>query len=798
MAAKPEADAEPVPPRDLLPIVKSERERSVGFQLDPVLNAERIKALDYYKGVMHDMPALENRSKAVSTDVADTIQTLMPDLIEIFTGGDDVASFEPNNENDVAQAQQETDYIHHVFFKENDGFLNLYTFMFDALLCKTGVATWRWEKLPEVLGETFEGKTRLEVAMARNDGPIENMAYDGIPYTPGQILPPEASSEPLWSFNLKSEGPTGRLRIDPIAPEDFTVAKDTKLKVQDGTYCAWRSRPRAQTLKADGYDPDIIDSLPVHSISDDEQTKRARDTAGENTYVIAGDGATRDLRTVEVVTHYVRVLNDETNELEIWRVVTGANETILIDQEKVDRIEVAAITPRIVTHRFYGESIADCLLEIQRIKTALMRGQLDTIYFNLNQRHYVDMTAATDFTISDLLDNRPGVPVRGRGPQAVSPLMNSQTPAPYLEALEYFSTVGEQRTGVVRNAQGLNPDTLHDTMGGALALMSMAQRRTRMIARIFAETGIKDLFLGIHAMIRKHSSGPSIKRLRGQWIPVDPTEWAERNDMEIEIGVGAGGGMQKLGALKDVIAAQVQLASGPGAMLVTPQNAYNAVTDATKAAGLKSPEQYFTDPEGKTPAPQPNPDMMKIQAQQQTDQAKAQTEQGKLQLDQQKAQQDAQTTQADLELRAKSEILKDQRERDALAADHQREMARLSSEQQIKAQELGLRAREMELKHQFELVKLKQDGEIAIATVNAQTGAQVGTAQIKAASDALKAHTDLAVQAMESHDVQTEAHADRVHDVRMAVVGHGLSEHGKDADADRAAAAPEPEPKGDE
>src|SRR5690606_26922049 len=101
---------------------------------------------------------------------------------------------------------------------------------------------------------------------------------------------------------------------------------------------------------------------------------------------------------------------------------------------------------------------------------------------------------------------------------------------PY-QALEYFNTVAEQRTGIVRNAQGLNPDTLHDTAGGAFALMAAAQKRLRLIARIFAETGLKDLYLGVHATIRESATAERMVKLRGKWVPVDPSKWGERNDM---------------------------------------------------------------------------------------------------------------------------------------------------------------------------------------------------------------------------------------------------------------------------
>lgn len=766
---------------DLLPLVRDERQRSIGLELDPILTEERTKALNYYKGVMPDVPALENRSKAISMDVADTIETIMPDLLEIFVGGDDVATFIPQSEADQAQAQQETDYLHKVFFQDNQGFMILNAFFKDALLEKTGVVKWWWENAPEVEGETFDGKTPLELAFAAMNGQVEDIAFDGEPWEPGQPLP-ENAEQPLWSFSTKSEGPDGRIRIRSIPPEDFSVARDTVF-LRDSTYCSWRSRPRAQQLKADGHDPDIVDRLPTHSLEENERIKRARDTAGENTYSIGGDGANRDLRTVEVVEHFIRVLGSS-GQLELWRVFTGADETILIDQEKLDDLQIAAITPFIVTHRFFGQSIADKLLEIQRIKTALLRGQLDTIYFALNQRHYVNTECMDDFTMSDLLDNRPGVPVRGKGPNGITPLQSASSNVPYLEALEYASTMAEQRTGVVRNAQGLNPDTLHDTATGALQLMGMAQRRVRFIARIFAETGVKDMFLGIHATIRKHSTKLVEALLKQKFVQVDPTQWAERNDMNIEIGVGSGGAQQKLVALKGVLQLQGEMAKLPGAQLVKPENAYRAAIDAGRAAGLKSPEEYFTDPETAPPMPPPppNPDLLRIQADQQSSQAKTQIEQAKIVADIQRQQAERQQ---ELELAQ----MKDQREQQSIQAELQRELARLQYEAEIKKAELTLRAQEQADRADFERQKLLADTQVRLAEAKIKSGTAIDVAEIGAGVKRDGFATDLAVQMSESADVHVLAHGERAHDADMAVLSHTLSEQAK---------ATEPKPDADE
>lgn len=751
---------------ELLAIVRSERTRSIGFDLDAELTDAREKALNYFKGEMPDMPTQKNRSQATSSDIADAVETVLPDIVEIFTGGDDVITFVPRSMQDEPYADQETDYVRKTVFDDNAGFMTFVSWFKDALLSKTGIVKSWWEKGPQVDPETFTGKTAMELELAQQDGDVTDVGF-----SEGSTA---ADAEPLFDFTIQREGPDGKVRIRAIAPEDFTVARDT-VNLKETNYCAFRSRPRAQELIADGHPHDIIDTLPPYGLAKDEQVQLARDTAGEHDFAIGNEGPDRDRRAVEVVEHYVRLLNDD-DKLEIWRVLTGGDEAILITSERVDRIPFASITPYIITHRYYGESLADKLIEIQKIKTALLRMALDSGYFALNQRHEVDMSGVNQFTIADLLDNRPAVPVRVDRAGTVNPLQAPQSPFDFFGALEYMSTVAEQRTGVVRNAQGLNPDTLHDTASGAAALMGAAQKRTRMIALVFAETGVKDLYLDVHALIRTHATKEVMAKLKGNWIPVDPTGWAERNDVTVEVGVGSGGKEQRMAMLTQVIGLQETVAKGmPQSGLVSPQNAYVAFMDAMKAGGLKTGAKYFTDPSTATPAPAapppPDPAALAAQAKAQTDQAKIaadqQSDQARLQLDTAKTQGEQANAQAKLQADQERAALDHQRALLALHGEDERARERLQAETALKQAELKLRQDELASKNAIEAAKLRQAGELGILEIQAKYQTTIDAAQIKAASDALRAHADVEIQAMESADTRLEQahdHVAQVHD----------------------------------
>lgn len=740
---------------ELLSLVGDEKKRSVGFSVNSnssELVADRERALNYIKGDMTDVPSLPNRSSAVSTDVADTIETWLSDMVEVLAGGEDVVTFQPVGPEDEAGARQETDYVNHVFFNENGGFMVLYTMLKDAGQVKTGVATWWEEDCPAPEPKQYGGLTAAQVGLIEQDA--GNYQITDIKASQ------QAGPEPLFDVELET-APRKRVRVAAVPPEDFSVAADT-VRLADTTYCAMKSRPRAQDLIADGVDAAIVDRLPPYSSMNDVETQ-ARDTAGEHNSG-ASSGGVGDLRQVEIVKHYIRLVGDDA-KARIWKVRTSNDDAVLIDKEEVGEIPFAAITPYPVTHRFYGESIADKTMEPQKIRTSLTRMALDSGYFALNQRSEVSEDNSSENTIPDLLRNEPGMPVRSKTGTAVRALQAGELGFDPFNALEYFATVVEQRTGVVRNAQGLNPDTLHDTAGGAAMLATAAQKRSRLMARIFAETGIKDLYLGIHAMLRRIGGMTDTIRLNGSWVTVDPTGWGQRNDMSVEVGVGSAGKAQDLAAMNAVIGQQAQAVAaqdGLNGPLVTAANLYASAIRFTQKAGIRNAETFWTDPATAQQQPgQPDPAAMAAQAAVQTDQAKLQLDQAKLQLDQQKAAGSGQIDAAKVQL--------DQRRVALDEAKLQFDVANATHAQQLAETKLQIDAQQA-------TAKLDTDSALRLAEINARYKTSIDVAQIKSSAEQFRAQADVVLQASAHAHEHHIAEADHSRAIEAAVTDHLLNE----------------------
>jgi hypothetical protein len=181
-------------------MLASEKTSALAAMSAADLSQEREQAMRYYLGdVSYDMPAQDGRSATVSTDVSDVIEGLMPNLMDIFAGSDEVVRFEPVGPEDEEAAQQETDYVNHVFMQKNPGFMVLYSFIKDALLQKNGIAKVWWEEREQEERETYYNLSEDQFAMLAqavqaSDGAMEIVEHtvNGGPDEASGGEPPDA------------------------------------------------------------------------------------------------------------------------------------------------------------------------------------------------------------------------------------------------------------------------------------------------------------------------------------------------------------------------------------------------------------------------------------------------------------------------------------------------------------------------------------------------------------------------------------------------------------------------------
>ncbi len=689
---------------DLLKIVGEERKRSIGFGEGDSgeLQASRVKAHEYSRGLMSDVKALPNRSSVSDTAIADAVETLTPDIIEVFFGGEDVVTFVPESGEDEDIAQEESDAVKYNVFTLNQALIWFTAFIKDALLERLGIFHWWWE-----------------------DDEREDRREDLQPDEAAVMLSEIQQAKPWAKVELEEGGDgtislvvselRGRICFRAVNPDDFSVASDTVI-LGDTTYCVMRDRPRVQDLIARGIDAAKARELPTYTTSGDE-VEHVKDAAGEHE---SSDAAHKqsDLRVVETRAHYLRYDAGGDGKLKIVRIITDVEEKVLLEKEEVSHIPFGAATPYLIAHRLYGLSLADKLFELQKIKTVLWRAHLDSIYFSLNQRMTVDMTKANEWTIADLLANEPGRPIRVNGEGGVIPVSAGALNVDTLASLEYAATQGEMRSGVVRNAQGLNPDTLHDTKGGMERLVQAAHKRVRFIARMMSETGVKDLFLGVRRLMRENYSSkyaPAQMQLGPKkWKTLKPSQWADRREVTCHVGVGSSGREQELAVAAqglEITERVIQLQGGASGPLVTMSNLHNRLKKWSQAAGERDADRYWSDPEDpNTPKPEPQPDPAMAKAQ------------GELQIKQAEGQANLQMKAQEGQMNAQLAEQQSMRDHELKVAEMQMNMAlkreQIAAELELKREQLSA---EIELKRQLGFVQAQVQRETGMAKAEAST-----------------------------------------------------------------------------
>tara|TARA_R100001463_G_scaffold20173_2_gene49243 strand:+ start:7355 stop:9544 length:2190 start_codon:yes stop_codon:yes gene_type:complete len=589
-------------------IISSEINNSMGF-LGGALSDQRRKSLEYYMG---DKLGTEQdgRSQVISTDVSDTIETILPNLLRVFTSSDQVVRCEPVKSEDVPLADQVTNYINYIFNKDNNGFSIFYTWFKDALLEKNGIVKVYWDDAQKVEQETYENLSDYEYDLLMLETDIEIVSeekfVDEFAVTRLEQLKQEAAlngqevedvpTPYLHNCVIKRFRTAGKVKIENIPPEEFLIQKSAK-SIEDANFVAHRVLKTRSDLIQMGYDEDIVNSLPTSNniLYNDESLVRNSDI-DESPVEDSPDDSTSE---IEIYECYVRVDMDGDGVAELRKIITAGTGYEILENMPCDNIPFCSLTPIPMPHRFYGRSVAELVEDVQLVKSTVMRQLLDNMYLTNNNR-----VAIMDgmVNLDDLLTSRPGGVVRTKQPpsQVMMPMQSQTISQQAFPLLEYLDTVRESRTGVTRYNQGLDADSLNKTATGVNALMSQSQMRMELIARVFAETGVKNLFKRIFELTCKYQDKERVVELNNQFIPVKPTEWRNRYNISITVGLGTGSSDQQIMMLNNILERQLQafqLQGGQEYPMVSLKNIYNSLAKIIENAGLKNVENYFVNPD---------------------------------------------------------------------------------------------------------------------------------------------------------------------------------------------------------
>ncbi len=471
-------------------------------------------------------------------------------------------------------------------------------------------------------------------------------------------LPPPASlplaAPTTHDVTIVTTRKLAQAKVMGVPPEEFGIERGAR-SIRDCNYCFHEVVTKTEgQLIAEGFDAAQVRSLGDYTGNTDSETL-ARDTADE--HFGTADGTNVAARAVRITEHYVRMDYEGDGRPCLYQVITGGDQGEILRRDgrdcitAFDAMPFATTTPVPMTHRFFGRSIADLVMPLQREKTALKRAALDNLYLHNNPRVEVSEANAGPNTLDDLLVSRPGGVVRTKTPGGLNWQVVPDVTSSIYPMMQYLDAELEIRTGLSRQAQGIDANALQNQSATAVAqVFSASQVRIKLIARVMAE-GVRDIFSLLHGTIRKHGQQLQTVRLRNAWVNVDPRGWKTRDDMTINVGLGTGGKAQQFAQAMALANIQKELLTGGKINLVGDRELYNTATELTRIMGHKNPDRFFNDPAARDPqtgqllhpppalpSPPPDPRVLELQARAQADQAAAAH---KVQIEQQRAQNDA-------------------------------------------------------------------------------------------------------------------------------------------------------------
>ena len=672
---------------ELQGIVGKEIEDAIDYS-DNWVSPYRATATEYYRGDPFGDEE-EGRSQVVSMDVRDTVQAIMPSLMRIFHSTDRTVEYAPQGPEDVAAAKQATEYANYIINRDNNGFLHTHAAFKDALIRKVGVLKCYWDDQTKFETHDLTGLDDNALAALMSDPAAEIDILASEPFGEPSFDPMTGEMLPapmMHAVRVTYTHPDGRVKLEAVPPEEFLISREAK-SLEDADYVAHRRILTVSELVAMGYDYDEV--VQMSSAHEDMATNIERTTRNRALNNEMNERHDPAMKKVLYVENYIKVDYDQDGIAELRKICTAGDGNKILMNEPCAIVPFATFCPDPEAHDFYGMSTADAVMDIQRIKSSIMRNTLDSLAMSIHPRVAI---VEGMVNIEDVMNNEVGAIIRQRAAGQVQPMSMPFVGQQAFPVLQYMDEIKEARTGISKASAGLDAGALQSSTASAVqATVSAAQQHIELIARIFAETGMKQLYKIVLHLITTHQDRPRMVRLSNEFVPIDPRVWNADMDVSINVALGRGTDSERMMMLRQIAEMQKEAMAtmGPVNPLTDIAKLSNTLKAMTELAGFKDASQFWSDPAQFQPPqqeekPDINEQLIAVQIQQ--------------------IQADIQKKAAELQLEREKMIMEDDRKRDELDA------------------ELFVKAEEMQAKYgtQLNVEKIRSDLAINREVMRAQ------------------------------------------------------------------------------
>ena len=629
-------------PDGLLTFLRSEEQRAKDDELD----GARATALAFYAGMPFGDEE-DGRSQVVTRDVAEVIDYLTVGILGTMVAGDKVVEFEGTGEEEAEEPEQaqsaqpgsegetppkprKVDYGEQVtasvvyqFMRKQKGYRILHDSLKAGLLEKSGIVKTFVEPQP---AKRVQYQVPAEALQSDGRGGV---AMQGMVVTAADPMDVDLLTEEPLSYLVTVEQPQPPMFRDEAVPnEEFLVAPDAR-DLDEALYIGHRTPKTLSDLVRMGFDAEELQtvwgSTPASTI-----VENARDSGRSQTRQTVSTRS-GEQRAVWLMEEYI--LWDMDGDGIAERVCVHRIGEHVLSIQPVEEQPFSIWSPFPTAHRLIGQSAADKTMDIQRVRSVLLRQALDSLYLANKPRVLVSEDAETDNTIDDILRPEIGAVIRYKGGVPPTNFQIADISPSAFRAMEMMTGERESRTGVTRQNQGLNPDTLNKTATGMAMLQASGDQIELYIARNFAEFIVAPMFAKRYRLMRQHGT-PFRMKIDGQYVDIDPRKWPEEMDIAINVGLGTGRKDQRIQYRAQLLGIQQQIAQS-GSRIVGDEQIFANVKGLIADAALGTATDYVIDPATLPPAGEkPDPAMM-------AEQAKATIEAERAKVEQQRTQADA-------------------------------------------------------------------------------------------------------------------------------------------------------------
>lgn len=631
---------------DLVAALRGDVEDAVSF-IDSDIAPERTRATNFY----HARPfgdEEDGRSQIVMPVVRDTVRATLPPLMRIFYSGRRVVEFVGTNEQSAQLADEITETVNYVFNRQNPGFKIVHDAAKDALIRKVGWITWFWDDSIKVTAQVYTGVSQdeldalegsltdeeeLEIIEATQVG--ETQPVPGHVGMDGSEIP-AIEPLPIYSYKIRvvRKKKQGKVTVLNVPPEEVIVDRHARC-IDSARLIGRRCFKTKGELVAEGVSPEILKNVEALTGSlDFNQERLARQPSGS---VVGTQADTPDQEMVLVCDLFYRVDFDGDGISELRHIITVGDEYHVVSNEYANEVQLAALCPDPEPHVVFGLSQADSTMDLQILESHLTRDMFDSLKSSIFPRTaYVEGQVNAD----DVLNTEIGAAIRMRQPGMVQPIVTPFVGEQAMPIIEWLDTVRERRTGISKHAASIDAKALQSTNQLAVnAAVTGAQQQVELIARTFAETGLKRVFMGILRLLQQHQRQEFMVSIDGRPQKVDPRNWVVEGEFEVIVGVGNGYREEQAALIQLLLQQQSNALQilGPNNPIVSLQHIYNSQKRALQIAGIRDIQSFWSNPadyvEPPPEPPKPSPEEVIAQAQMAIEAGKLELEQLKAVLD---------------------------------------------------------------------------------------------------------------------------------------------------------------------